>query len=551
MRTRHTRRVKSRFSLAALAVVASGIAIAGWTATMGVAAVTPAKAPASSPSTVPAPELTPPTCKKPSGTLNYGIAGQGINSLDATTNANAPQSVMFPLVFPGLVAIQPDGTMRPDIATKWKSSADQKTWWFWIHHNIRWSNGQPFTSADVVSVYLHDLSPSVASIAKTFINDVQSVRAINKYEIRFKLGSPSAIFMDQIFQVYMENMADPTTLQTNGIGTGPYKVASYVPNSLLTLVPNPYYWGPKPCFAKINVIAQPDPTAMVTAFTNGTLDMIWQVPTTDINQIQQIPTAKFIGPRTVSSIHVMLLDMSSAPFNNPLAREALSYAIDRKSMVQVALSGVANTANGNSLLSTNSPFYDKALPNVPFDLQKAQQLFTQAGVKPGTTFTYLTQAGKRPEWVTMGEILQQDLQKIGLNLNIVQQDPATYQKGFLPVGKQYPNTIVADFLSLQPDPILGLQFALAGKCECNWNNTTGTQLQQYNQYYNLIGKARAESDPAKRQAIYNQLQSLWAQVDPFIVIASQSNLVAQSKSITGAWVDPRGNTHLEDARIMS
>jgi peptide/nickel transport system substrate-binding protein len=247
----------------------------------------------------------------------------------------------------------------------------------------------------------------------------------------------------------------------------------------------------------------------------------------------------------------MLLDMSSAPFNNPLAREALSYAIDRKAMVQVALSGVANTANGNSLLSTNSPFYDKALPKVPFDLQKAQQLFTQAGVQPGTTFTYLTQAGKRPEWVTMGEILQQDLQKIGLNLNIVQQDPATYQKGFLPVGKQYPNTIVADFLSLQPDPILGLQFALAGKCECNWNNTTGTQLQQYNQYYNLINAARAQADPAKRQAIYNQLQTLWQQVSPFVVIASQSNLVAQDKSIKGAWVDPRGNTHLEDAQITS
>jgi peptide/nickel transport system substrate-binding protein len=545
--------VKRRFSMAALAVVAvaSGVTIAGTAATArgtAKAAGTPAQPTVGA---IPATEVQAPTCKKSTGTINYGIAGQGVNNLDASTNSNAPQSVMFPLVYPGLVQIQPDGSMRPDIATKWKSSADQKTWWFWIKRNVRYSTGRPLTSADVVQVYLHDLSPTVASISKTFINDIRSVRALGKYEVRFKLGSSSSIFPDQIFQAYMVDMSNPTALATSGVGAGPYKVASYVPNSLLSLVPNPYYFGPKPCVAKINIIGEPDPTSMVTAFTNGTLNMIWQVPTTDINQIQAIPTAKFIAPRSVSSIHVMLTDMSSAPFNNPLAREALSYAIDRKAMVTAALDGVGNTANANSILSTSSTAYDKALPAQAFNLQKAQQLFAQAGVAQGTTFTFLAQSGKRPEWITMGEILQQDLQKIGFNLNIVQKDPASYQASFLPVGKQYPNTIIADFLSLQPNPILGLQFALAGKCECNWNNTTGTQLQQYNQYNSLISAARAQSDPTKRQAIINQLQTMFTQVDPFMVIASQSNLVAQSKSITGAWVDPRGNTHLEDAQIAS
>ena len=491
--TSHKRRVEHRLSITALAVVAlaTGVAIVASTATARVTA-TPKQPTVGA---IPQTEVQAPTCKKSTGTLNYGIAGQGINNLDATTNSNAPQSVMFPLLYPGLVQIQPDGSMRPDLATKWKSSADQKTWWFWIKRNIRFSTGRPFTSADVVSVFLHDLSPTVASISKTFINDIRSVRAVSKYEVRFKLGSSSSIFPDQIFQAYMMDMTDPTTLATNGVGTGPYKVSSYVPNSVLTLVPNPYYFGPKPCIAKINVIGEPDPTSMVTAFTNGTLNMIWQVPTTDINQIQAISGDKFIAPRSVSSIHVMLTDMSSAPFNNPLAREALSYAIDRKAMVTAALDGVGNTANANSILSTSSTAYDKALPAQTFNLQKAQQLFAQAGVAQGTTFTFLAQSGKRPEWITMGEILQQDLQKIGFNLNIVQKDPASYQATFLPVGKQFPNTIIADFLSLQPNPILGLQFALAGKCECNWNNTTGNQLQQYNQYSSLISAARAAIRP--------------------------------------------------------
>jgi peptide/nickel transport system substrate-binding protein len=483
------------------------------------------------------------TCKQ-SGTLRYGIAGGGVTSLDPTTGGLASRTVIMPLVFPALVALQPDGTVRPDLATKWKSSPDNKTWWVWLRRDVRYSNGRPFTSADVVANTLRALNPATGSLARAYLKDVRSVRAITKYEVRFKTGSPTTTLPDAFWLLKMADLTNVDTLATSGIGTGPYKVGSYIPNQRLTLVPNPHYFGPKPCFKAINVISEPDTTAMVTAFTSNNLDMIWQFPVTATPAIQADKNAYIVSPKTVATAHVLLVDTSSAPFDNPLARRALSYAINRNAMVKASFLGHAQASVANNPLSTTNPAYNKKLAPQTFNLTKAQQLFTQAGIKPGTTFTYWAQSGKRPEWITNGEILQQDLKKIGITLNIVQADPATWLARFDPM-KKYPGLIVASFLSLQPSPILALSSALTG-CDCNWGSVPGTQ---YPKYYSLVLKALGAGDKAKRQGIYDQLQQLFAQENPYEVIAHQTNLVAAQKSVVGAWEDASGNMHLEGARF--
>jgi peptide/nickel transport system substrate-binding protein len=198
----------------------------------------------------------------------------------------------------------------------------------------------------------------------------------------------------------------------------------------------------------------------------------------------------------------------------------------------------------NDPLSVTNPAYNKKLASRKFNLAKAKQLFAQAGVKDGTTFTYWAQAGKRPEWITDGEILQQDLGKIGIKLNIVQADPATWLARFDPHGKKYPGLIVASFLSLQPNPLLALSSALDG-CDCNWVNAPGS----YHQYFTTVTKALGETDPAKRQKLYDQLQVIFSTQQPYQVIAHQTNLVAAQKNVVGAWEDPSGNMHLETARM--
>jgi peptide/nickel transport system substrate-binding protein len=481
------------------------------------------------------------TCKKPYGTLSYGIAGGGIPALDPNTIANAAQWPLQSLVYPGLVEITANGSVAPSLATKWKASPDLKTWWFWLRRDVKYSDGRAFTSADAVANILRVLDPKVPSQARANIKDFRSVRAITKYEIRIKLGSPSSIVPDQLFLVRMSDLSDPTKLNTVGTGTGPYKVTKFVPNQSLTLVPNTFYKGPNPaCFKEVAFLREPDPTAMVTDFTSGRLGVIWQIPVNDVAKVKSDGGAQIVAPKAVSSVQAWELDTTAPPFNDVRVRQALSYAIDRATMAKVAFQGQAVPSFGNDLLSTNSNGYTKSLKPYAFNLNKAKTLLQQAGVKAGTTFTFWAQGDKNPERITMAEIFQQDLEKIGYHLKIVQNDTSTWLQKFYPAGKSYPGLIVANGLSLQPNPVLGLSFATSGKCECNWNNK---------QFDSLYLKALGLADAGKRQKVLDQMQTMFSQQVPVLVIAHQTNILAAQKGITGIWEDARGNTHLESAHF--
>jgi peptide/nickel transport system substrate-binding protein len=479
------------------------------------------------------------TCA-PHGTLTYGIAGAGISALDPNTISFAGQEPLQTLLYNGLTAYAANGSVQPDLATKWKSSNDLKTWWFWLRRNVRYANGRAFTANDAVANILRVLDPTVASQARGAIQDFRSVRTISKYEIRIKLGSPSALVPVALTDVKMSDTSNVSTLDKVGNGTGPYKVANFVPGQSLSVVPNPNWFGGKACIAKITFIREPDPTAMVTDFTAGKLSMIWQIPPASLQAVEGDSHASIVKPRSISGAHVWEVDTTSPPFSNPLARQALEYAIDRQAMVKAAFFGQALPSVADDLLSTASPAYNKKLKPYTFNLQKAKALFAQAGVKPGTTFTFWALAGRRDEWITMAEILQQDLQKIGLNLSIQRNDVSTWLGKFYPAGKSYPNTIVANYFSMPPNPTFAFQQGEYGNCECNWNNP---KLEA------LAKRAAATADPKKRQALYDQMQSIYSQGAPVAVIAHQTNIVAAQKSVVGAWEDPAGNVHLERARL--
>jgi peptide/nickel transport system substrate-binding protein len=479
------------------------------------------------------------TCKQ-HGSISYGTAGGGVPALDPNTTSSAAAAAVLPLLFNGITNYAPNGTVVPDIATKWKASKDLKTWWIYLRHDAKFANGRPFTSADAVANILRVLDPKVPSQARGNIKDIQSARAINKYEIRLRLGSPSSILPDQLFLTKMSDTTDIPNVTKSGIGTGPYRVNSYVPDQSLSLKPNPNWFGPKPCLKNISFLRQPDPTSMVTAFTSGKLDMIWQVPVSDVPKILADKNAHIIKPKTISSVQAWEVDTTSPPFNNVLARRALSYATNRDAMVKVAFLGQATASPTNNLINATNPAFNKKLAPYTFNLTKAQQLFNQAGVKSGSTLTFWAQAGTHPEWITMAQILQQDLKKIGINLDIKQNDISTWLAKFFPAGKKFPGMIVANFLSLQPNPILGLSFATSGKCECNWNNEA---------FDAHVKAAFGISDPVKRQAAYNHLQAMISQSAPVIAIAHQTNIVAAQNYVAGAWEDPRGNVHLENAYL--
>ena len=249
-------------------------------------------------------------CTSSKGTLKYGIAGAGIAQLDPNTINFAGQVPLQTLLYNGLSKYDRNMDVVPDLATKWRASKDLKTWFFTLRKGVKYSTGRAFTANDVRANILRVLDPAVPSQQRANAKDIRSVRVINPYLIRIKLGSPSAILPNALVDIKMSDTNNVADLAKSGTGTGPYKVASFVPNQSLALVPNPNHFGGRACLQRIEFVREPDPTAMVTDFRAGNLDMIWQVRPTDVQAVtleqDGVPRAegRLRGPRLGAGRHL-------------------------------------------------------------------------------------------------------------------------------------------------------------------------------------------------------------------------------------------------------
>jgi peptide/nickel transport system substrate-binding protein len=478
----------------------------------------------------------------PNGTLTYAIPGAGIDQLDPNTASFAGQLVLQTMLYSGLTKYAPDGSIQPDIATSWSSSKDLKTWTFNLRKDVKYASGRPLTAADVVDNVNRVLDPKTASPWRVEIQAISSAKAVGDYQVQFKLKSANALLPIALADVKMSDTQDIPNLDKKGNGTGPYMVKDFVPDQSLSAVPNPNYYGSPACVTEIDIVRSPDPTAMITDFTSGKLSVAWQVPPTSVPQVQHDANAYLVKPQVVSGAHQMELDNTSAPFNKLAARQALEYALDRKAMTNAAFLGTGVVSPADDIISTESRAYNKKVKPYVFNLQKAKQLFTQAGVKPGTTFTFWALANRRNEWITIGEILQRDLKKIGLNLKIVRSDVSTWLGKFYPPGKKFPNVIVMTYNSYPADPTYGMAQMQHGGCDCNWNNP---------EYESLATKAFATASPVKRQAIHDRMQVVFSEQAPIAVLAHQTQIIAAQKNVAGLWEDATGTAHLEGVSLTS
>jgi peptide/nickel transport system substrate-binding protein len=475
-------------------------------------------------------------------TLVYGYAGNGLTTLDPNKITSGTEKPLATLLYDGLTKRGADGSTQPALAQSWKQSSDGKTWTFTLRSGVKYHDGREFTAKDAVANIKRVLNPDTASQVLKRVSDVQQAVAKDDHTLVLHLKQPNALLPTALIDLKMSDVGTIAKVNDNGNGTGPFKLEDFVPDDHVTLKANPDYWGPKAKVGSIKIVRAADTTSAVTSLRTGELTMLWGVPPSDAKTLKASDSVSFLEPKESSGTVAWEVDMTSAPFDKPAARQALAYAVDRNAYLAAAYQGFGQTSPANVPVAPESPDYAGNLPQYSFDLDKAKQLFQQAGVQPGTSLTFWTTAGRNPQWLSMAQILQQDLKKIGINLKIQQKEASTWLQKFFPAGKKYPGTIVANYLSLPSTAPYALQFFVSGGCECNWNSKS---------YDSLLSKALATQDAGQRASMLAQAQKMVSQTVPAVIPLQSATIVAEQKGVTGAWAESDGTVHLEQASVGS
>jgi peptide/nickel transport system substrate-binding protein len=474
---------------------------------------------------------------KSGGVLTIGSA-TGVDVLNPVVSTTAWDQALFSLLWNGLVTTDQKGRLAPDLATSWSPSADQKTWTFHLRPGVKFSNGKALTSADVVSTIGYYKDPNTVTQQKNNIAQITSVRASGTDTVVFTLKAANASFPLSIDRVKIVDTSSLAGIEKNPAVTGPFKVQSFVADDHVTLVRNPGYFGTPAKLDNIKIVKTPDASAAVTAMQSGDLDALWSAPLSQVATIEANPQLAVVKPSVIGQYVSWEVDTTQPPFNNVKARQALAYAIDQQAILKAAYSGQGVTSTTNDPLAENNPNYGGRLTDYTYNLDKAKELFAQAGVKAGTTLTWWGVSNQYPEWNISGQILQASLKKIGINLKIQNTDISSWPGRFYPAGKSFPGLIVPNFQSYTSEASDEFQFLLKGRCECNWNNS---------EFDALYAQALATPDPAQQKVIWGKVQTLVNQQAPIFVPVQFATVTATKRSVVGLWVDSAGNPHLENA----
>jgi peptide/nickel transport system substrate-binding protein len=459
--------------------------------------VQPTTAPAVQPTAVPATATTAPAAKK---TFVFGRYMDAITPDPVMNDANADIWYMQQY-YSGLLRFKPDNTVEADLAESWDISSDGLTYTFHIRPGVKFADGTPITGADWQWSMDRCRDPKNGIWSFT-MDAVDSVEASDSTVI-FHLKNPYVPFLYSAAMFNCVVMPAKEVEAAGGwenfmlhpIGSGPFIMKEWVKGDHMLLVRNPYYWETgKPILDEILVKTITDDNARILALQKGDVDAINYPPFSRVADLSKDPNIKIIQfPSTYTNY--LVLNIRNAPLDKFEVREALSYALDRQAMIKTINFGVGEPAT--NFRPKGSLYFDTSLPGWPYDVAKAKQLMTQAGYPNGFTLT-LDIASGSVQNKQIATLVQAMWGQIGVKLTINELEKGLYNQNY------YANKFqvhIAGWTDDIPDPSEEITYAMVGTNNGAFH--TGYNDETVNK---LAADAVTETDPAKRQAMYYQIQ---------------------------------------------
>jgi ABC-type transport system substrate-binding protein len=449
-----------------------------------------------------------------------------------------------------------------------------KTYTFKLHSGVKFVNPdgsvlREMNADDVVAsinrVLDPNLKPSASPVAGGFFGNIvgaadviagkakaaSGLKKIDDLTVEFDLNQADATFLNILATPFAsvlpkEAPHDAAQVATKPIGTGPYVLKAYTKGSQATFAANKSYWqAGQPFLDEIDFKVGVDDNAAIQQIQAGQLDLMGDpLPAGSFTQITTDPQyADRLVTHTLVDTDYLFFD-TQQPNNGPLSklavRQALEYAIDKDNILKL-VHGAGVKAD--CIFPPDLPGYDPTCHPYTFDQAKAKQMLADAGYPNGFSSTLYTDTTDPDPQIV--QALQQDLAAVGVKVNIVTEEFATFldrietphkaPMGWVGWFQDYPDP--SDFI----DPLLSCATAVQGGANaplyCN------KQVDQ------MAAQARGETDPAKRLQAYQDIQKAIMADAPWVPVRHQKWFTLVSTRVNNFQLHPVWNYDLRSVSL--
>ena len=445
-----------------------------------------------------------------------GIA-QELDSLDPHNASLAGTREVLFNIFEGLVKSTSSGDLEPAVAESYEVADDAMSITFTLRDGIQFSDGSYVTVDDVI--YSVERYAESTAVSSAFTDYFESIEAVDDSTILVTLSSANTEFICEMTCEIMPE-ANDANVETNPIGTGPFKIDTYTAGDSLVVTRNEYYWKDGyPYLDEVTFKVVTDADTAILQLNAGTLD-IYQYLTAD--QASTINDNFDILEGSVNYVQALFLNNAVEPFDNVLVRQALCYAIDKDEINEMVFGGKSYLI-GTNMIETLSKYYNTETDDYyTYDPEKALELLEEAGYGDGFSFTIAVPNNYAPHQ-SVAEIIVDQLSEIGITVEIELMDMSAWLETVYQ-NREYEATIVAVDGTIAPNSWFEKNVSTAS------NNFTNYSSEEFDE---IFAQAMASLDDDEKIELYSQLQMILAEDAASVYIQDPANLVAINSDLEG------------------
>ena len=448
------------------------------------------------------------------------LQGVGLDSLHPYAYSAAPQygiwqHLMEPLVEMDFARKEYVGVL----AESWELQG--KKWVFRLKKGIRFHNGSPFTSKDVV-FSVNRIKNDKRSLQASNFDDVTETEAPDDHTVVITTKSPNAVFLDRLFERFIMSKAAADKygdqVDNYAIGTGPYRFVSWQRDGNLVLTRNDDYWGAKADIKEVVFRTVREDAARVAGLLAGQGDAINNVPIEEIARIESHPRTR-VEKTEGLRMYFLAMNPTFKPFDNKLVRQAINHAVDPQAIMKNLYDGNGRVLNGP--LSSNVIGYDPGIKRYPYDLKKARELLTKAGFPNGVEVNLYFAPDRYPKAKEVCQVIANQLGKSGIKVELVSQEFAVFWGNAGVAGGKIP-FYYGGRTPVDADTLYDQYFRTGVTKRINYSNP---------EFDKLIDEEQKTSDHKKRVTLLQQAGRILMDDVPFVPLYTLDEVYGVARNI--------------------